>query len=111
MLVAQGVQSALVNPPVVVLGSGTVCSNAQVYCTAQVTAEPYITCTDLQIDDDFLILACDGIWDVFEDTEAKELVSASLASGKNCAQACERLRDAALEKGSRVRQANSKVLA
>jgi serine/threonine protein phosphatase PrpC len=39
-----------------------------------VTAIPYTTDTELQEDDHFLILACDGVWDVMTDQEAADFV-------------------------------------
>mmetsp|Transcript_16403 Transcript_16403/g.28400 ORF Transcript_16403/g.28400 Transcript_16403/m.28400 type:complete len:225 (-) Transcript_16403:936-1610(-) len=41
-----------------------------------VTAEPYLTEVQLQGDDEFLILACDGLWDVVSDQQAVDLVTA-----------------------------------
>jgi serine/threonine protein phosphatase PrpC len=35
-----------------------------------VTAEPFIRCINLADDDEFLIIACDGLWDVMTDAEA-----------------------------------------
>lgn len=47
--------------------------NCGLHC---IIAEPYVTIKDL--DDTskypFLILACDGVWDVFSDQEAAELI-------------------------------------
>ncbi|KAG0163538.1 Protein phosphatase 2C 1 [Apophysomyces sp. BC1015] len=39
-----------------------------------VVGNPYTAQTELQKDDDFLILACDGLWDVCEDQDAVDLV-------------------------------------
>ena len=65
-----------------------------------VSCEPFVSCTKLTSTDDFLILACDGIWDVMSDDDAASIVSESV-SDANVAAACERLRDTALERGSR----------
>lgn len=39
-------------------------------------AEPYVTIVDLdkKVDYPFLILACDGVWDVFSDQAAVDLI-------------------------------------
>jgi len=39
-----------------------------------VVGAPYTTETELCEDDEFLILACDGLWDVISDQNAVELV-------------------------------------
>lgn len=39
-----------------------------------ITAEPDITVTDLQPEDEFIILGCDGIWDCLSNEEAVEYV-------------------------------------
>ncbi|KAH9946976.1 protein serine/threonine phosphatase 2C [Amylocystis lapponica] len=42
-----------------------------------VVGSPYTTETELSEDDEFLILACDGLWDVVDDQPAVELVRAT----------------------------------
>jgi len=39
-----------------------------------ILAEPYFQLIELTPEDDYLILACDGIWDIFEDQVAVELI-------------------------------------
>jgi len=39
-----------------------------------ISNEPFFTLTKLASDDDFLILACDGVWDVVEDQAAIDLI-------------------------------------
>lgn len=44
------------------------------YMKELVTGHPYTTETVLQDNDDFILLACDGLWDVCSDQEAVDLV-------------------------------------
>ncbi|KAF8451862.1 phosphatase 2C-like domain-containing protein [Terfezia claveryi] len=44
------------------------------YMKELVTGHPYTTETVLQDDDDFIVLACDGLWDVCSDQDAVDLV-------------------------------------
>eukprot|EP01033_Poteriospumella_lacustris_P008555 gene8555-6155_t len=67
-----------------------------------VTAEPYVTIKDL---DDaskypFLILACDGVWDVFSDQEAAELILERYSVEGPFVGAAQLLVEAAIERGS-----------
>jgi serine/threonine protein phosphatase PrpC len=40
------------------------------FVTQIITAEPDITVTDLAADDEFFILACDGVWDCLTNQQA-----------------------------------------
>lgn len=44
------------------------------YMKSLVTGLPYTTRTELSTEDEFVIVACDGLWDVCSDQEAVELV-------------------------------------
>jgi len=61
-----------------------------------VTADPYISDTDITPEDKFLILACDGLWDVFTDDAAVT----EILHEKDAQQAAETLKNAAYELGS-----------
>lgn len=58
-----------------------------------VTANPEIRSIQLESDDEFLILACDGIWDVLSNQEAVDFVRERLLDGKSpkdiCEEACD----------------------
>ena len=54
-----------------------------------VVATPDITDLELHEGDEFLILACDGIWDVLTNQEAVDFVRERLLAGKTPKQVCE----------------------
>lgn len=62
-----------------------------------VSAEPYISKTNLMQNDGLLILACDGVWDVISDNEAVQLIR----NVNDPQLAAETLKDEALRKESR----------
>lgn len=47
-----------------------------------ITSQPEISITERQAEDEFLILATDGLWDVITDTLACEVTSACLSDGR-----------------------------
>ena len=51
-----------------------------------ITAEPDIEEAEIQPGDEFLLLACDGIWDVLTNQEAIDFVRKGLESGKTCSE-------------------------
>ena len=59
-----------------------------------VTALPEVTRLALQPGDDFLLLACDGVWDVLSSAQAVEFARQRLAGGAAPAAVCEALCDA-----------------
>merc|ERR1712146_456015 len=63
-----------------------------------VTSEPYVAHFELTDKDEFLILACDGVWDVVSDEGAVELVREY--SKKSLASPAVALRDHAYSAGS-----------
>lgn len=74
-----------------------------------VTAQPYITTTILgseeggnEITHPFLILACDGVWDVFSDQEGVDFVNDKIRQNNNniCPDAAKYLVQAAIDRGS-----------
>ncbi|MBY0110324.1 MAG: protein phosphatase 2C domain-containing protein [Candidatus Babeliaceae bacterium] len=65
-----------------------------------VIPDPEITQRKLTHDDEFLILACDGVWDVIENQQAIDTIKSSLARGYNCQEAADALKDQALVRGS-----------
>lgn len=65
-----------------------------------VVATPSTAVFDLLPTDDFLLLACDGVWEVLEPQEAVQVVLESLNAGGNATNAGSRLVKVALELGS-----------
>ena len=64
-----------------------------------VSAEPFLASYDLG-GSAFLVLGCDGVWDVVSDAEACRIVAHALADGSDAAGAAARLRDCAYLNGS-----------
>ncbi|CDO98241.1 unnamed protein product [Coffea canephora] len=61
-----------------------------------VTADPDITMVDLQDDDEFLVLACDGIWDCMSSQQVVDFVREQLYNETKLSTVCERLLDKCL---------------
>lgn len=65
-----------------------------------VIAEPEVTLTPLADTHEFLILACDGVWDVMDDQGAVNEVKRSLAASEDYHNAAQKLVESAYQKGS-----------
>ncbi|PIC40783.1 hypothetical protein B9Z55_008413 [Caenorhabditis nigoni] len=61
-----------------------------------ITAHPDIKIESLTPEDEFLVVACDGIWNSMESQQVADFVSKLLAEGKTCAEVCDALCDACL---------------
>lgn len=61
-----------------------------------VIAEPVVSHRKLQNDDDFLIIATDGVWEFLSSQDAVDIVSSQISKGASYA--CQRLIEAAAEK-------------
>ncbi|KAL0213063.1 hypothetical protein RCL1_006689 [Eukaryota sp. TZLM3-RCL] len=61
-----------------------------------VSSKPYISVTEVTPQDQFLIMACDGLWDVVSDEDSVRLISTEV----DVNQAAVRLRDHAFKNGS-----------
>jgi serine/threonine protein phosphatase PrpC len=61
-----------------------------------VVATPDIEEFTLEEGDEFLIIACDGIWDVLTNQEAVDFVRKRLKSGESLKSICEQMCDACL---------------
>ena len=66
----------------------------------QITVMPDVTILSRSPEDQFLLLACDGIWDVMSNLEATRYVLSALRMGCSPSQACEMLLDECLRKSS-----------
>ncbi|KAH9184665.1 hypothetical protein AeNC1_013357 [Aphanomyces euteiches] len=68
----------------------------------QVSAEPDIKVQDRSADNEFLLLACDGVWDAMSNEEACSYVRSLMARGEsNLGLICEEVLDHCLSLGSR----------
>ncbi|KAL6497129.1 hypothetical protein OROGR_029058 [Orobanche gracilis] len=65
-----------------------------------VTADPDIVTLELSEDDEFLIIACDGIWDCMSSQQAVDFVKEQLKSEKKLSVVCERTLDRCLAPSS-----------
>lgn len=63
-----------------------------------VTCDPEIIERQLTSDDEFIVLACDGIWDVMSNQMVVNFVRDRIASGKKLGEICEMLMDRCLAK-------------
>lgn len=59
------------------------------YIKNLVTGKPFTTSTEITADDDFLILACDGVWDVVSDAVACKFVHDVFRQQEGSGQACD----------------------
>mmetsp|Transcript_5143 Transcript_5143/g.15688 ORF Transcript_5143/g.15688 Transcript_5143/m.15688 type:complete len:343 (-) Transcript_5143:162-1190(-) len=67
----------------------------------KITAAADMTVIKREDDDDFLLLACDGIFDVMTNEQVREFIVSHLKGGYKPPQICERLCDCCLDKGSK----------
>jgi protein phosphatase 1L len=65
-----------------------------------VTATPEIHERHIQRDDEFLVLATDGVWDVLSSQDSCDIVKSVLSAGGSPADAARKLTNAAYERGS-----------
>jgi serine/threonine protein phosphatase PrpC len=63
-------------------------------------SEPDVVLHKVAADDEFVILACDGVWDVLTSQQACNLTRSALSAHKNVGVAAEALVRKALERGS-----------
>ena len=68
----------------------------------QTQAEPDVTKTELSAGDSFLLLACDGIWDVLTNQGAADVILEGAEAGKSPAEAAAALLDACLSPDPRA---------
>ena len=66
------------------------------WCDQAVTCLPEIIQTPLEPRDEFVVLACDGIWDVMTNEQVVSVVKEKLAQGHPPAKVCEMLMDSCL---------------
>lgn len=65
-----------------------------------ILSEPEITYQEILPEDEFLLLACDGLWDVFENQDAVDFVKLSLDTHRDPKKAISDLVDEAIKMGS-----------
>ena len=70
-------------------------------CEQLVSPEPEVTVIERHFQDEFLILACDGIWDVMNNDDLCEFIRYKLNIEENLEKICSSVLDVCLNKGSR----------
>jgi len=63
-----------------------------------VIAEPVVSSYSIRSQDEFLILATDGVWEFLSSQDAVDIVGSCLSQGKGASDACQRLIEAAADK-------------
>lgn len=66
-----------------------------------VSCQPQTRTIERSLEDDFLVLACDGVWDVMSNDELVEFIGSGLAAGKQLQSILNDLLDRCLQKRSR----------
>ncbi|KAJ1917426.1 Protein phosphatase 2C 2 [Tieghemiomyces parasiticus] len=61
-----------------------------------VTADPDVIRHEITPEDEFIVVACDGIWDVLKSSEVVHYVQKHLARGESLSQICESMMDTCL---------------
>ncbi|KAJ7600524.1 phosphatase 2C-like domain-containing protein [Mycena floridula] len=61
--------------------------------TQIITADPDITCHTITEEDEFLVLACDGIWDCLTSQQVVDFIRLEVSEGKSLTQICEDMCD------------------
>ncbi|EJD50696.1 PP2C-domain-containing protein [Auricularia subglabra TFB-10046 SS5] len=67
-----------------------------------ITADPDVTAHELTEEDEFLVLACDGIWDCLSSQQVINIVRRQVAEGKELADICELVLDRCLSQDSSI---------
>jgi len=67
----------------------------------QVSAFPEVTILERTDEDQFVVLACDGIWDVMNNQECVDIILGYMNTGYSLERSCEMLIDECLNRGSR----------
>ncbi|KFB46397.1 AGAP008149-PA-like protein [Anopheles sinensis] len=70
-------------------------------CEQLVSPEPEIFCRDRDPADEFLVLACDGVWDVMSNAELCQFVHSRFQLSDNLVEVANQVIDTCLHKGSR----------
>ncbi|ETN60387.1 protein phosphatase 2c [Anopheles darlingi] len=70
-------------------------------CEQLVSPEPEIFCQDREPNDEFLVLACDGVWDVMSNLEVCQFVHNRLQLSDDLVEVANQVIDTCLHKGSR----------
>lgn len=66
-----------------------------------VSPEPDVSCLERENNDEFLLLACDGVWDVMSNEEVISFILAKMKITNDLVYVCNELMDTCLAKGSR----------
>ncbi|PCH34485.1 protein serine/threonine phosphatase 2C, partial [Wolfiporia cocos MD-104 SS10] len=66
-----------------------------------ITADPEITEHDITDDDEFLVVACDGIWECLGSQKVVNAVRLLVSEGNELSEVCERICDLCLAPGTR----------